>query len=170
MSYMKKNIFQLLFSASLIALGGMACSKMTNAYYHQGSTPNLQTSASTLAPATADSLKNVLAVSWTNPNYSTDSAKVLYTIQIDSSGRNFSKAMSWTVTGVMSDSFSAKQLNTLALGFGFNYNVASNLDVRVISSYANNNEQLMSNTVTISYTPYVTPPKLTVLDISCSLD
>jgi hypothetical protein len=160
MSYMKKNIFQLLFSASLIALGGMACSKMTNAYYHQGSTPNLQTSASTLAPATADSLKNVLAVSWTNPNYSTDSAKVLYTIQIDSSGRNFSKAMSWTVTGVMSDSFSAKQLNTLALGFGFNYNVASNLDVRVISSYANNNEQLMSNTVTISYTPYVTPPKV----------
>jgi starch-binding outer membrane protein SusE/F len=160
MSYMKKNISLLLFLAVAVMLGSMACSKMTNAYYHQGSTPNLQSSTTTLAPATADSLKNVLAVSWTNPQYSTDSAKVLYTIQIDSSGRNFAKAMSWTVTGAMVDSFTAKQLNTLALGFGFNYNVASNLDVRVISSYANNNEQLMSNTVTISYTPYVTPPKV----------
>ncbi len=157
---MKKNTSRLLLLAGLFILGSVACSKMTNAYYHQGSTPNVQTSTMSVAPATADSLKNVLAVSWTNPNYSTDSASVLYTIQIDSSGRNFAKAMSWTVTGVRSDSFLAKQLNTLALGFGFNYNVASNLDVRVISSYANNNEQLMSNTVTISYTPYVTPPKV----------
>ncbi len=160
MSYMKKNISPLFFLAVVVILGGMACSKMTNAYYHQGSTPNLSSSTATLAPATADSLKNVLTINWTNPNYSTDSATVLYTIQIDSSGRNFSKAMSWTVTGTMVDTFTAKQLNTLALGFGFNYNVASNLDVRVISSYANNNEQLMSNTVTISYTPYVTPPKV----------
>jgi starch-binding outer membrane protein SusE/F len=160
MSYMKKNISPLLFLAVVVILGGIACSKMTNAYYHQGSTPNLQASSMSLAPATADSLKNVFSISWTNPNYSTDSATVLYTIQIDSSGRNFSKATSWTVTGAMVDSFSAKQLNTLALGYGFKYNVASNLDVRVISSYANNNEQLMSNTVTISYTPYVTPPKV----------
>src|ERR1700722_7874782 len=155
-----RNYSKYLLIGGLLAIVGAACSKMTNAYYHQGSIPNLQVSFMTLAPATADSLKNVFALSWTNPNYSTDSATVLYTIQIDSSGRNFSKAQSWTVTGAMVDSFSAKQLNTLALGFGFNYNVANNLDVRVVSSYANNNEQLMSNTVTISYTPYVTPPKV----------
>ena len=34
------------------------------------------------------------------------------------------------------------------------------MDVRVVSSYANNNEQLNSNTLTISVTPYVVPPKV----------
>ena len=34
------------------------------------------------------------------------------------------------------------------------------MDVRVISSYANNNEQLTSNTVKIRMTPYKIPPKV----------
>jgi hypothetical protein len=34
------------------------------------------------------------------------------------------------------------------------------MDVRVISSYGNNNEQYKSNTVTIKYTPYKVPPKI----------
>jgi hypothetical protein len=155
-----RNYSKYLLIVGLIATVGTACTKMTNAYYHQGSTPNLQTSTTTIAPATTDSLSNVLLLSWTNPQYSTDSTTVLYTIQVDSSGRNFAKAVSWTVTGTRFDSVSAKQLNTIALGFGFAFNVANKLDVRVISSYANNNEQLMSNTVTLTYTPYVVPPKV----------
>src|SRR5439155_1236894 len=35
-----------------------------------------------------------------------------------------------------------------------------NVDVRVISSYNNNNEQYKSNTITLKITPYVTPPKV----------
>jgi starch-binding outer membrane protein SusE/F len=155
-----RNYSKYLLIVGLIATVGAACTKMTNAYYHQGSTPNLQPSTTNIAPATTDSLSNVLLLSWTNPQYSTDSTTILYTIQIDSSGRNFAKAVSWSVTGVRFDSVSAKQLNTIALGFGFAFNVANKLDVRVISSYANNNEQLMSNTVTLTYTPYVVPPKV----------
>jgi hypothetical protein len=155
-----RNYSKYLLIGGLLVMVGAACTKMTNAYYHQGSTPNLQSSTTTLAPATTDSLSNVLLLSWTNPQYSTDSTTVLYTIQIDSSGRNFAKAVSWTVTGARFDSVSAKQLNTIALGFGFAFNVANKLDVRVISSYANNDEQLMSNTVTLTYTPYVVPPKV----------
>jgi hypothetical protein len=159
---MKKNIFRLLFVAVLLVLGSMACKKATNQYYPQGSTPNLSVSSSTIAPTPADSLSNVLVLKWTNPQYSTDSATVLYTIQIDSAGRNFAKAITWQVTGTLLDSISAKTLNTIALGFGFSYNVAYNMDVRLISSYANNNQQLPSNTVTITYTPYVIPPKVPV--------
>jgi starch-binding outer membrane protein SusE/F len=158
---MKKNIYRVSVVICVAAIGVVACEKkMTNQYFGNGSTPTLQLSATTLAPTPADSMNIVLAISWTNPHYATDSASELYTIQIDSSGRNFSKAVSIQVSGALSDSLTAKQINTIALGFGFSYHTAYNMDVRVISSYSNYNEELLSNTITISYTPYVIPPKV----------
>jgi hypothetical protein len=158
---MKNNISTILFVALGITLGFMGCTKMTtNTYFNNGQTPVLSVSTKAIAPTPTDSLNNVLVLTWTNPKYATDSATELYTIQIDSSGRNFSQAVSIPVSGALYDSVTAKQINTIALGFGFAYNTAYNLDVRVISSYANNNEQLTSNTVTISYTTYVVPPKI----------
>jgi hypothetical protein len=120
----------------------------------------LSSSTTTVAPKPADSLSNVLVLNWTNPNYATTASTEKYTIQIDSAGRNFSKATSIVVSGVLTDTFTAKQINTVALAYGFSYNVAYNMDVRVVSSYANNNEQLNSNIITISVTPYVVPPKV----------
>jgi hypothetical protein len=149
-----------IFAACLGLTSLLACTKMSNQYYSNGTTPTLKSSTASLTPTPADSLRNVLALSWSNPHYATDSATELYTIQIDSSGRNFSKAVSIQVSGALSDSLSAKQINTIALGFGFAYNVAYKMDVRLISSYANNNEQLASNVITLTYTPYVIPPKV----------
>src|SRR6185437_9784663 len=156
MQFSSKPIFAVCLALTTL----LACTKMSNQYYANGSTPTLKLSVTTLAPATGDSLKKVLALSWSNPHYSTDSSKELYTIQIDSSGRNFSRAVNIQVSGALVDSLTAKQINTIALGFGFAYNVAYKLDVRLISSYANNNEQLTSNVITLTYTPYVIPPKV----------
>jgi len=158
---MSKNILRLYFIIGMAALGMVACEKkLTNQYFGNGSTPTMKVSTTTLAPPTADSLNKVLTISWTNPHYATDSATELYSIQIDSAGRNFSKAITVQVTGALSDSMTAKQINTMALNLGFSYNVAYNMDIRVVSSYANYNQELFSNTVTINYTPYVTPPKV----------
>jgi starch-binding outer membrane protein SusE/F len=158
---MKKNIYRFSLVICMAAASLVACEKkMTNQFFGNGTTPVMKLSTTTIAPASADSSSDVLAISWTNPEYATDSATELYTIQIDSSGRNFSKAVSIQVSGALVDSLTAKQINTIALGFGFSYNVAYNMDVRVISSYSNNNEELTSNTITISYTPYVIPPKV----------
>lgn len=158
---MKSIIKKHFVVVSLVVFGFMACTKMTtNAYFKNGQTPTLNASTKTIAATPADSLKNVLVLTWTNPKYATDSATELYTIEIDSSGRNFTRAVSIPVSGALGDSLTAKQINTIALGFGFAYNTAYNMDVRVISSYANNNEQLASNTITISVTPYVIPPKV----------
>jgi len=158
---MKNIITGLFFAAALAVLGFMGCAiKMTNQYFGNGSTPTMSLSATTLAPTPADSSTEVLAISWTNPHYATDSATELYSVQIDSSGRNFSKAVTIAVSGALVDSLTAKQINTIALGFGFSYRVAYNMDIRVISSYANNNQQFTSNTITISYTPYVIPPQV----------
>lgn len=158
---MKRNSSILLFVICVVSTGFFACEKkMTNQYFANGKTPILTITTTTLTPPTSDSLKKVLALSWTNPHYATDSASELYTIQIDSSGRNFSKAASMQVSGALSDSIMAKRLNDIALGFGFSFNVAYKMDVRVISSYANNNERLTSNVITITYTPYKVPPKV----------
>jgi hypothetical protein len=158
---MSKNILRQSFVIGMAAMGMVACTKkMTNQFYGNGATPVMKLSTTTIAPTPADSLNNALVVSWTNPHYATDSATELYTIQIDSSGRNFSHAISLAVSGALSDSLTAKQLNTIALSLGFAYNTAYNMDVRVIASYANNNEQLVSNTITINFTTYVVPPKV----------
>jgi starch-binding outer membrane protein SusE/F len=157
---MKQNISKLFLVGLSLLLIIMACTKVSNTFNPNGQTPALTGSATTIAPAPADSLKQVLTLNWTDPMYATVKSTEKYTIQFDSSGRNFSKAVDVVVSGVLTDTFIAKQINDIALSFGFSYNVAYNMDVRVVSSYANNNEQLPSNTLTISVTPYVIPPKV----------
>lgn len=154
-----KYLLHLLIAALFLT----ACDKRDSLpYYGTGTAPVLQGSATTVAPTPADSLKQVLSFSWTNPKYPADSnaSPVKYTLEIDSSGRGFAKAVSFVLSGAVTDTFTAKQLNTIALGFGFSYNVAYKLDIRVISAYTNNNQQLSSNIFTITYTPYVIPPKV----------
>jgi len=159
-----KKISNFIIVAIAVSLLLAACDKRDGVpYYGNGTAPVLTSSAATVAPTPADSLKPVLSFSWTNPKYPADSSAspVKYTLQIDSSGRQFSKAVTFVLSGEQADTLNAKQINAIALGLGLYYNVAAKLDVRLISSYANNNQQLTSNTITITYTPYVTPPKVT---------
>jgi hypothetical protein len=158
---MKQIIRNISIVTCVAALSSISCQKkMTNEYFGNGSAPTLNVSTTTLAPTVADSLQKVVAFSWTNPHYATDSAAELYTLQFDTADPNFTYAVNIQVSGALVDSITAKQINSIALGLGFNYNVAGNLNVRLISSYANNNQQLISKTITINYTPYVTPPKV----------
>jgi hypothetical protein len=157
MRYTIKIFLNVLVAALLFA----ACHKVGELpSYSNGSAPVISSSATAIAPATADSLKTVVSFSWSSPKYATDSSTVKYVLQIDSSGRNFSKAVSRTVNGQMSVSFLAREINAILLGYGFNFNVPYDMDVRVISSYANNNEPYISNTLKIKMTAYKVPPKV----------
>jgi hypothetical protein len=157
-----KHISKFLFSALMIVTIFAACDKADDApLYGLGSTPTLNASATTVAAVAADSNKVGLTLSWTNPKYATDSATEKYIVEIDSTGRNFSKAISKTVTGALTTSFTNKELNTILLGYGFAFNTAYDVDVRVTSSYGNNNEQYKTNVLKIKMTPYVIPPKVT---------
>ena len=158
---MKYLIKTLLFT-TLMAFVLLACEKVEPlVVYKNGVTAKLQASATTIAPKVTDSLTTVVTFNWTNPQYATDSNNVKYVIQIDSSGRNFSKAASVVLTNKSSHSMIAKDLNAILLNMGFKYNTAYKVDVRVVTSYANNNEQLASNVLTLTMTPYVVPPKVT---------
>jgi hypothetical protein len=159
---MKKliNIGSSLVLAIMMMLA--SCEKIEPlAIYNTAGNAFLTASAATIAPAPADSLKTVLSYTWTYPKYSVDSMTVKYIVQIDSAGRNFSKASQKVLTGALSASFTAKELNDIAIGFGFQYNKLYNMEARIISSMSNNNERKFSNTVALRYTPYVVPPKVT---------
>jgi hypothetical protein len=153
-----KNIL-MLFMVAVTAF--TACDKVDDLpYYNVGIDPAVTASATNIAPIPADSLKNVLTLDWSDPKYATDTTNVKYLVQIDSAGRNFSKAAIREVMGKRTTTYTAKELNNIMLSFGFEYNKAYDLDVRVVSSYANNNEKRNSNIVKIKATTYKTPPKV----------
>ena len=152
-----KSILLLIGAVSFFA----ACEKTEKLpYYGPGTPPELTSDVSSVAPAPADSENVVLTLSWSDPGYATDAATVKYVVQIDSSGGDFSTAATRVVTGDLTTSFVAKDLNNILLGFGFEFGVQYSVDVRVISSYANNNDQKISNAVTLQVTPYVVPAKV----------
>ena len=147
--------------AAVAVLGFSACDKLDPLpQYGLGVDPVTTVSSATVAPIPADSMKPALTVSWTDPQYATDTTNMKFLVQIDSSGRNFSKASTREVIGHRSSTFTGRELNNILLGFGFQYDKPYDIDVRVISSYANNNEKRNSNTVKIKATAYKPPPRV----------
>lgn len=159
---MKYFLKHLLAGLSIICLFN-ACSKlgdMPKNFYQNGNAPILTSSVSSTMPTPADSLTNIIAFSWTNPKYANDSVTTKFMLEFDSSGRNFSQKQTVMVTGKLTDTLTAKSLNNVLIALGFAYNTTYKVDVRLVSSYSNNNEQLMSNVLTLKMTPYVVPPKV----------
>jgi len=157
-----KHIFKFLAMSFVAVMLFNACTKTdTLPLYSNGNAVTLTSSVTKVAAAAKDSLTTAIVLNWTNPAYATDSSTYKFIVQIDSSGRNFSKAVSYTFNGTRTKSFTARDLNNIMLAYGFSFNVAYNMDIRVISSYNNNNEQYTSNVVTVKMTPYVTPPVVT---------
>jgi len=140
----------------------VACDKTDVPTAHQEGTASvLSSSTTTIAVAPPDADKTALTLNWTNPQYATDTATYKFVIQMDSTGKNFSKADSKTIMGKLTTSFTGKELNDLLLARGYAFNVPVDMDVRLKSSYGNNNELKLSNVVKIKITPYKIPPKIT---------
>ena len=133
-----------------------ACQKKVEdlPFYSDGVGPVVTASATTIAAPAADSNKTVLNFSWSNPKYANDSSTTKYILQIDSAGRNFSKAVSKTVIGKLNVSYTARELNAIILNNGFALGTPVGLDARLISSYSNNNERYISTPVKILVTAY----------------
>ena len=156
-----KNILKFLFAAASVIMLYTSCDKVNDLpAYSNGTAVVLTSSAATLAPVVSDSDKTVVTFSWTDPKYASAPATFKYIIEIDSTGRNFSKEATKIVTGSLNGSLIAKELNSILLGFGFAYNTPYDIDVRVTSSYGNNNEQIKSNILKLRVTPYKIPPKV----------
>lgn len=160
-----KNISKIILSVATLIGFFTACNKEdkfdTLPIYEPGVSPVMASSVTTVSPALADSSNTVITFSWTNPKYSNDSATTKYILEIDSTGKNFASENTKTVNGVLSTAMTGRELNAILLNLGFKLGVAQSVDVRVISSYANNNERYMSNVVKVTVTPFADPAVLT---------
>jgi starch-binding outer membrane protein SusE/F len=150
-----------LFAATALLL--TSCEKAEElASFANGTATVLSSPTATVAPIASDSNKVSAIFNWTDPKYAQDPKLYKFVIEIDSTTRNFTRAYTRTVIGKLTDSIIAKDLNKVMLAWGFEFNKAYDLDVRVTSSYGNNNEQYKSNTIKIKATPYKIPPKIPV--------
>lgn len=129
--------------------------------YANGTATVLSTPTPNVVPVPADSNKISLVLNWSDPKYAEAATKYKFVIEIDSANRNFSRAYTRTVIGKLTDSVVAKELNRIMVDlWGFEFNKAYDLDVRVTSTYGNNNELYRSNVLKIKATPYKVPPKV----------
>ena len=158
------NFVILLTGAAFLFVGCEKVAELPN--YKLGHPVTLTPSATTLTPSLADSAKNVLTLTWTFPQYATDSANMKYIVELDSTGRNFAKEVTSTQTKSLSKSFTGRDLNKFLLNYGYKVGTPVKLDMRVTSSYTNNNEKYISNVVQVTITPYSDPSKLTTENTS----
>ncbi len=154
-----RAIFRFLPVLAVTALTVASCDKMKDLpVYGTGNASVLSANTLTVAPAPADSNNVALTLNWTTTEHATETVK--YTIQIDSATKNFSQPYTREVLGDVSASFIAKELNAMLLSRGYAFNVPVSMEVRLITSYANNNERKFSNVLALSMTPYKIPPKV----------
>jgi starch-binding outer membrane protein SusE/F len=157
---MKYKIY-LIAMAVLGVVAMTGCDKVEDLpYYEEGKAVTLSASSTNIAPPPADSNSVALTLSWTYPDHGTDTSNIKYVIEIDSAGKNFANAVRRTVMGSLSTQYIAKELNSILVARGYAFNVPVDMDVRLFSSYANNNDKLESNTIKIKMTPYKVPPKV----------
>jgi starch-binding outer membrane protein SusE/F len=158
------KINKLVVALLLGVMGFTACEKADNLASFTGATPSVLSSPTlTVAPTAADSNSiSKFVLNWTDPKHAQDPSLYKFVIEIDSADRNFSRAYTRTVVGKLTDSILAKEFNAVMLAWGFEFNKAYTVDVRVTSSYNNNNEKTRSNILKIRATPYKIPPKITL--------
>jgi hypothetical protein len=157
-----RYINKFLFLSVVITIALTACEKIEKLpFYGNGTAVTLTASKNAITPTAADSANSVVTFSWTDPKYAIDSSKQKFVLEIDSAGRNFAQEVKFETSGALSTSLTGKQLNNILANFGFAPGQPFDLDVRVTSSYANNNEAYKSNVIKISVTPYLVPITLT---------
>jgi len=163
--FIKSSLFIMIVAVIL-----SACDKVgLLPHFANGTAVTLTSSVSTVKPTVADSTNTVITFSWTNPHYATDSATQKFVLLLDSTGRNFSKAVSYTITGALNKGIKGRDLNNILLNFGFALGSPYVLDAKVLSSYGNNNEQYVSNVLQITVSAFNDSSTLKSTNSSVSL-
>lgn len=174
-----KNIFKWIAMPALLATVFWSCKKNeTIDYYTAGTNPVLTASDTALKFTPADSNKNAITVSWTNPNYQfttgISSQNVNYSLQMDTLGANFTnpKMFTYSTANNLSKTFTVTEINSdLANVIGLATGVQHTVQMRVVSSLGSSNgAMLISNILQFNTTPYsppalVTPPSTGTLYI-----
>ncbi|HQW11725.1 MAG TPA: SusF/SusE family outer membrane protein [Saprospiraceae bacterium] len=153
-----KNIINITLLLLIVGVFFTACKKYDDLeVFGPGKPVVLTSSATTVAAAPSDSDAVVLTLSWTNPAYSTSESNYKFVIEMAEAGTNFANPSQTTVVGLFKKDFTAKAINMILSGMGYLYGEAHDVEIRVVSSYLNNNEQYISNLLTTNMTAYKDP-------------
>lgn len=166
-----KNIFKILLLLIGSAAIFISCTKKENKIFLEGGTPPVLTAsaAGTIALSFATKDNQALKFSWTNPDYKfstgLSSQDVAYVLEIDTTGANFTNPnkLSLGISKELSRSFTQDELNQfLFSNMKLVAGMAHNIEVRIVSTLANDNARLVSNVLKFVATPYTIPPKVAI--------
>lgn len=158
-----KNIIRNSAVVFLLAFVFASCKKEINEItYNGGTAPVLTASASgPFVLDIANKSNSLVTFNWTNPGYEfstgTSSQDVTYTLQIDTSGANFTTPtkVEKTIAKDLATSFTVGDFNSLLLSGGWLENMPHNFEIRVKSTLVNSTVPLYSNVIKIVVTPYL---------------
>jgi hypothetical protein len=158
---MKKIIYKLTYLTALFAFI-FSCDDVERVYYNDAAETVLSLSDDNLVLNEENAANEVLTLTWTEPDFGF-SAAALYSVQIDVQGGDFSNPQIISVGGSLDKTFTVEELNAKLLSLSMLPNeegVASFRIKATLSEY----QEIYSNTVSISVTPYSS-----LLDLSTSL-
>ncbi len=128
---------------ALIALSSItACKKQENKNYLESVTAPVLTSSITTTPVLSVATKNDVAfvLNWTNPNYTfttgVSSQDVTYTLQIDTTGANFSSPLKQEVSiaKLLTLSLTVGDFNGYLTKLGVSADTAHNIEMRIVAN------------------------------------
>ncbi len=153
-----KKIYNLFVLTACLGFVFTACKKFDDLdSYGNGKAVTMTASSQNVAPPASDSDNVVLTLNWTDPQYATDKSNYKFVIEIAEKGKNFANASQSVVVAKYKKEFTGRELNNILGGFGFLYDEPHDMEVRVASSYYNNNERYYSNVMDITMTAYKGP-------------
>ena len=158
---MKKIIYKLTYLTALFALF-YSCDDVERVFYNDGAETVLTLSDDNLVLNEENAANEILTLTWTQPDFGF-SAAALYSVQIDVQGGDLSNPQIISVGGAFDKTFTVEELNAKLLSLSMVPNeegVASFRIKATLSEY----QEIYSNTVNISVTPYSS-----LLDLSTSL-
>ncbi len=157
-----KNLIRLVMAFSSVALLN-ACTKQENQVIANGGTNPVLTVSNSANMVLMQSNENNLwnTLTWTNPNYTFNtgisSQDVTYTLQIDTTGANFSNPSKQeiNISKDLSTTLTVKAINTLLAKLGVLDGISHNIEMRIKSTLTSATLPLYSNVVKITLTPYL---------------
>jgi len=157
-----KNITKLIFT--FLVLGTLvSCSRKIETYTYESATAPVLTPSSTadMVLTSANASNTAIRFNWTNPNYQFSSGissqDVTYTLQVDTTGANFTNPnkQEVAIARELGVSFTVKELNLVLTKLNLQENIQHNVEFRLKTTLVNGSVPLYSNVVKIKIIPYL---------------
>ncbi|MFD2999381.1 SusE domain-containing protein [Pontibacter toksunensis] len=135
-----------------------------------GTAPVLTASTTNMVLLEEDAANDALTLSWNEADFGFDAA-VNYVLEVDMKGNDFAAPVTADLGNNNEKTFTVAQLNTLVNKLDIRAFEPNELDMRIRASVSPNVTPVLTNSVTLSLTPYLTePPYKTLYLIGAATD